>query len=54
MKKYTVKTIRHAYAAPETTCVQLVTESVMQAASPLRNVTTQGYVIDPEEEDGWM
>lgn len=53
MKKYTVKTIRHAYAAPETTCMQLLTEAVLQAASPL-NVITQGYDIDPEEEDGWM
>lgn len=54
MKKYTGKPFRLAYAVPKTTCVQLVTQAVILAASTLNNVTTQNYGIDSEEEDGWM
>ena len=54
MKKYTGKPFRLAYSAPETKCVQLVTQAVILAASSLNDVDTQKYVIGSEEEDGWM
>ena len=54
MKKYTGKPFRLAYAVPKTKCVQLVTQAVILAASPLNDVTTQTYDIVSEEEDGWM
>ncbi len=55
MKTNTENSIRLAYSAPETTCLELspMMESCVPAGSPF-GVSTQKYGIQDENEDDWM